>query len=68
MLEQLNRHRAMYNEITLKDIKSKRSPIPHVQEYREWVQWRSEFRRPFKKPSVKVLDIFKQPVKEAAES
>lgn len=38
MLEQLNRHRAMYSKITLTDIKTERSPIPTMGEYREWVR------------------------------
>lgn len=54
MLEQLNRHRAMYNEVTLRDIKSKRSPIPTMCEYREWVHESHKWRKPFKKPSKKI--------------
>lgn len=38
MIEQLNRHRAMYSQITLTDVKTERSPIPTMDEYREWVR------------------------------
>lgn len=38
MLEQLNRQRAMYYQVSLEGVKTARSPIPTMDEYRFWVR------------------------------
>ena len=51
MLEQLNRQRAMYNQVTLVDVKTARSPIPTMEEYQFWVREEDRNRKAARLPA-----------------
>ena len=51
MLEQLNRQRVMYNQVTLVDVKTARSPIPTMEEYRYWVREEDKNRKAARQPA-----------------